>query len=83
MFFVVLYRHSRVLFSNMGIIFAFIDVVMTCNYSPFCIINKTRRTPQCASANRPKCAFWVFALFILWPKKHDLSRPYLRVTHPC
>ena len=50
MFFVVLYRHSRVLFSNMGIIFAFIDVVMTCNYSPFCIINKTRRTPQYASA---------------------------------
>ena len=45
MFFVVLYRHSRVLFSNMGIIFAFIDVVMTHNYSPFCIINKTRRTP--------------------------------------
>gem|GEM_PF-520044 len=50
MFFVVLYRHSHVLFSNMGIIFAFIDVIMTCNYSPFCIINKTRRTPQCASA---------------------------------
>ena len=33
MFFVVLYRHSRVLFLNMGIIFAFIDVVMAYNYS--------------------------------------------------
>ncbi len=83
MFFVVLYRHSHVLLSNMGIIFAFIDVVMTGNYSPFYIINKTRRTPQCASAIGQSVHFGMFALFILWPKKHALSRSYLRVSHPC
>ena len=83
MFFVGLDRHWRVLFSNMGIIFAFIDVIMSCNYSPFCIINKTRRTPQCASAIGRSVHFGMFALFMSWPKKHDLSRPYLRVSHPC
>ena len=83
MFFVVLYRHSRALFSNMGIIFAFIDVVMTYNYSPFCIINKTRRTPQCASAIGQSVHFGMFALFMSWPKKHALSCSYPRVTQPC
>lgn len=83
MFFVGLDRHWRVLFLNMGIIFAFIDVVMTCNYSPFCIINKTRRTPQCASAIGQSVHFGMFALFMSWPKKHGLGRSYLRVTHPC
>ena len=78
MFFVVLYRHSRVLFSNMGIIFAFIDVVMTGKYFPFCIINKTRRTPQCASAIGQSVHLGMFALFMSWPKKHVLSRPYHR-----
>ena len=75
MFFVGLDRHWRVLFINMGIIFAFIDVVMSCNYSPFCIINKTRRTPQCASAIGQSVHLGVFALFMSWPKKHVLSRP--------